>query len=325
MEVLCLTREILVIIGLCELTGNEWIIRTRLRQRLSFSIILTVMIAMEASSILYVWNHLRIGDLESSLYAAFQVAAAFCIIGSLITISYQKKKVQTILDGFQAVVDNCKYTIEFFLNPFILSWFDFEGVNSPSKEFFVRANEFPEYFIKWCSIAMIGCYWAMSIAFAGSIAAFYYFQYGYVDAAQLYLPMKFTWVRRHIWHVVWCILFVYCIYVIAITFDFPFRSTPFDENTISGWFYVLVAGLITASVYAFCNVSIVAFFMSMGMYFAACRFHFQTIFTEMNDMVNLNDIRNMHTMESQLKRMLHIAVNYHNSIIEWEKSVDRCI
>lgn len=108
MHVLRLTREILVIVGLCELIGNEWLIRTKCRQRMSFSIILTVIIAMEVASILYVWDHLKIGDLEGSLYAAFQVAAAFCIIGSLITISYQKKKVRMILDGFQAVADNCK-------------------------------------------------------------------------------------------------------------------------------------------------------------------------------------------------------------------------
>lgn len=109
MEVLRLTRQILVIIGLCELSGNEWLIRTKCHQRISFSIILTIIIAMEVSSILYAWDHLRIGDLENSLYAAFQVAAAFCIIGSLITISYQKKKVRKILHGFQLVADYCKW------------------------------------------------------------------------------------------------------------------------------------------------------------------------------------------------------------------------
>lgn len=108
MRVLRLTRQILVTIGLCELIGNEEPIRTKRRQRMSFSVILTVMIAMEVTSVLYAWDHLRVDDLENSLYAAFQVAAAFCIIGSLITISYQKTKVRTVLDGFQAIVDNCK-------------------------------------------------------------------------------------------------------------------------------------------------------------------------------------------------------------------------
>lgn len=107
MEVLRLTRAILVIIGLCELNGNECFIRTECAQRASFLTILTVIVAMEVSSIIYVLDHLRIGDLESSLYAAFQVAAAFCIIGSLITIHFQKRKVRAILDGFQVVADKC--------------------------------------------------------------------------------------------------------------------------------------------------------------------------------------------------------------------------
>lgn len=114
-----MTRKILVILGLCELSGNEWLIRTKCHQRMSFSIILTVIVAMEVSSVLYVLEYLKIGDLENSLYAAFQVAAAFCIIGSLITISYQKKKVRTILDGFQVVADKCK------LVQIILSRFSF--------------------------------------------------------------------------------------------------------------------------------------------------------------------------------------------------------
>lgn len=38
---------------------------------------------------------------------------------------------------------------------------------------------------------MIGSYWAMSILFAGTVAVFYYLRYGYIDATQLYLPMKF--------------------------------------------------------------------------------------------------------------------------------------
>lgn len=126
---------------------------------------------------------------------------------------------------------------------------------------------------------MIGSYWAMSIFFAGTIAVFYYFRYGYIDATQLYLPMKF--------------------------------STPFDESTIIGWFYVLIAGLITASVYGFCNVSIVAFFMSMGMYFSACRMHYQSIFAKMNQIVHKN---NFEEENVKLKRLLGIAVKYHNSI-----------
>lgn len=63
---------------------------------------------MVVSSVLYAWDHLRIGDLEKSLYAAFQVAAAFCIIGSLVTISFERKKVRRILGGLQLVADKCK-------------------------------------------------------------------------------------------------------------------------------------------------------------------------------------------------------------------------
>lgn len=196
MQVLRLTRKILVIIGLCELSGNEWLIRTKFRQRLCFSTILTVIIAMEVSSILYVWHHIRIGDIENSLYAAFQVAAAFCIIGSLITIFFQKKKVRAILDGFQVVANNCKLINSFVFHASTLMCLCFwSGSGTPSEVFFVRANTFPEYFIKWCLIGMICSYWAMSIFFAGSVAAFYYFRYGYVDATELYLPMKFRWIH----------------------------------------------------------------------------------------------------------------------------------
>lgn len=108
MKVLSLTRQILVIIGLCELNGKDGPIRTKCHQRMSFSIILTTIIAMEVCSVLYIWDHLKIGDIESSLYAAFQLAGASCIICSIITIAYQKNKVRSILDGFQAIVDYCK-------------------------------------------------------------------------------------------------------------------------------------------------------------------------------------------------------------------------
>lgn len=152
---------------------------------------------------------------------------------------------------------------------------------------------------------MIGSYWAMSLFFSGSIAGFYYFRYGNVDAKQLYLPMKFRWTSPSS-------------HTQPFDTTIPFfDSSPFDESTIMGWFYVFVAELISASVYGFCNVSIVAFFMSMGMYFSACRLHFQAIFAEMNDTVNHAVVQNVFEMEWKLEQSLITAVRYQNSIKEW--------
>lgn len=108
MQVLPFTRKILVTIGLCEFTDSVWFIRTQFHQRICFATILIVIVAMEVCSLLYVWNHLRIGDIEGSLYAAFQVAAAFCIIGSLLTISQKRREVRLIFERFQTIVDECK-------------------------------------------------------------------------------------------------------------------------------------------------------------------------------------------------------------------------
>lgn len=107
MEVLRLIREILVFIGLCELNGSEAFVRTKWHQRFHFTIILFTIIAMDLSSVIYGWKHVKIGDVENSLYAAVQGSASFCIIGSLITIAWHKKKVGEIFDKFQVLADNC--------------------------------------------------------------------------------------------------------------------------------------------------------------------------------------------------------------------------
>lgn len=79
---------------------------------------------------------------------------------------------------------------------------------------------------------------------------------------------------------------------------------------------MFVAGLISASVNGFSNVSIVAFLMSMGMYFSACRLHFQAILAEMNITVNHAVVRNVLDMEWKLEQSLITAVSYQNSIKE---------
>lgn len=57
--------------------------------------------------------------------------------------------------------------------------------------------------------------------------------------------------------------------------------------------------------------------MSMGMYFSACRLHFQAILAEMNITVNHAVVRNVLDMEWKLEQSLITAVSYQNSIKEW--------
>lgn len=50
--------------------------------------------------------------------------------------------------------------------------------------------------------------------------------------------------------------------------------------------------------------------MSMGMYFVACRAHFAILFMEMNAVVSRTNGDGM----NELKRLLHNAFKYHNSM-----------
>lgn len=107
-EIIKTIQRILIGTGLCTRKGGNDR-RTNIRQALVFSFILILYSLFELASTVYVVRHLRMGDIENSLYAGFQVAAIFSTIGCFLTVGYRKQEVRTIIDEIQKIVDESEY------------------------------------------------------------------------------------------------------------------------------------------------------------------------------------------------------------------------
>lgn len=95
-------------------------------------------------------------------------------------------------------------------------------------------------------------------------------------------------------------------------------SSPFEENTLSGWTSVFCLYTIAASIYAIISISTMVFFLATGWYFEACTHHFQTFFGEMGEIGHKN--RNFE-VGLKLKDSLIKAINFHNSTKRYKFSL----
>lgn len=107
MEIIETIQRIFTFTGLCTRKGGNDR-RTNIYQALVFTFILMLYSLFGLASSVYVVRHLRMGDIENSLYAGFQVAAIFSAIGSFLTVGYRKQKVRIIIDKIQKIVDDSK-------------------------------------------------------------------------------------------------------------------------------------------------------------------------------------------------------------------------
>lgn len=62
---------------------------------------------MNVTATIYMVRHLQMGDIENSLYAALDVPATLLVIGTYLTMVYNKEKVRKVLDDFQEIFDKC--------------------------------------------------------------------------------------------------------------------------------------------------------------------------------------------------------------------------
>lgn len=97
-------QNILKFIGLCSVP-NKYL---HFGQQIICLIVLILLVFMSSASAYYIYGHTQVDDLENSLYAFFQLAAAICDIGSILSISYHKDKVKIIIDELQDIYDQCE-------------------------------------------------------------------------------------------------------------------------------------------------------------------------------------------------------------------------
>lgn len=108
MKILHTIRVIFTSIGLCshnphEATSLKW----KYVPTVLFIILFLALVVLELSSILYFVEHLKIGDVKNSLFAALQFTGAFSLTGSFLLICYSKRNVRSALDGFQNAFNRC--------------------------------------------------------------------------------------------------------------------------------------------------------------------------------------------------------------------------
>lgn len=84
------------------------------------------------------------------------------------------------------------------------------------------------------------------------------------------------------------------------------NSTPFDQNTFSGFAGVLTLELFGGGMFLTVTTMISSLFLSMGLYFGAFCAHFELMFQNISEMKSENE------SISLMKTRLIIAVRFHN-------------
>lgn len=83
-------------------------------------------------------------------------------------------------------------------------------------------------------------------------------------------------------------------------------STPFNEQTFSGWAAVFGVNLIFASTYGVVYISTGSFFMANGLYFRACAQHFRSFLTDLGESLTIEQ-------KLKMKSSLIEAINFHHT------------
>lgn len=72
------------------------------------TVISILLIAMEVTAAIYAMQHFLMGDIENSLYAGLDVPGTILVLGTFLTILYNKEKLREVIDSFQEIFDSCK-------------------------------------------------------------------------------------------------------------------------------------------------------------------------------------------------------------------------
>lgn len=151
---------------------GKGIFKNKFSNKIASLINLMLVLTFEFTSLIYMVGHLKIGDIENSLYAGFQAAALLPAIGSFSTLMYHKRKIWKILDSFQRIFDHIVCG------------------NKPTAIFFIRIEKMCEKLPKYAFLSLSGGFFGCSLLFAILGAIFYTMRDGHIEPGNLFLPIK---------------------------------------------------------------------------------------------------------------------------------------
>lgn len=105
MEILQSIRRHFALIGFLP---DERVFRYESCHTLLSLFIFSLFIEQVLASLIFLIRHLQMGDIERGLYAGFQVSLGIAVIGSFVTIMYNKDKVREVIVSFLNIFDECK-------------------------------------------------------------------------------------------------------------------------------------------------------------------------------------------------------------------------
>lgn len=158
-------------------------------------VISILLIAMEVMAAIYAVLHFQMGDIENSLYAGLDVPGTILVIGTYLTVLYNKQKLRKVIDSFQEIFDSCK---PMHLERELLNWVlvmvcasvSFAGEDKPSAVFFVRADKFVQKLLRVMFFIAVPNYVITSVGFAAYGAYSDFSQNGHIEPRKLFLPLR---------------------------------------------------------------------------------------------------------------------------------------
>lgn len=108
MQTLQVSRRIITAFGMCPL-ANGVDVWSQLGQAITMILALIILIQLDWFSVCYVWQHLKVDDIESSTFALMQVIAIFCTIASFISLIFHRKNISHFFERIQSIVEQCEF------------------------------------------------------------------------------------------------------------------------------------------------------------------------------------------------------------------------
>lgn len=190
MAILPLTKGIFAVLGYY---SDENILNLKYFQSVVSLITFTLLVGYASSSAVAFVQLLRFGDIENGLYAAMSALSAISAIGSSVSIKYHKKRVQSIIDQLQRIVDHCNWmrtekSVDERISRFIhLSQI---GANESSAIYFERADRICEKWLKLVLLAVVGGFVVSSVAIVLMSVMVDFRRYGFAETENLFVPFQ---------------------------------------------------------------------------------------------------------------------------------------
>lgn len=120
-------------------------------------------------------------------------------------------------------------------------------------------------------------------------------------------------IKVHRWLI---IIYLSCCHLIFMNIfsHLPSNRMPFDPTTYSGFTGVLLCGLIFGLTYLIITTAVALLFLSMGLYLEAFCSHYESIFRNMNKLVD--EKIQMACRQMRLKACLAEAIDFHSQAKE---------